>query len=275
MNNFYIFSLAYPETLDKETFISLVSDFDIEGLEEKSDSVEVYISLSEKEQYEIFLKDLSETIQLEYTIGELENKNWNAEWESNFEPVLINDKIGIRAIFHEPLQNVDREIIIQPQMSFGTGHHATTAQVMMGMQQLGFSNKKVLDLGSGTAVLAIYAEILGASEIDALDNDEWCFNNAKENIVLNQCNLIKPLLGSIEVVMTNTYDIILANIHKNFHLEHLTQYALMMKNGAYILLSGFYASDSKEILDKALECNLIANYSSVRDNWAMIILYKN
>ena len=275
MNNFYIFSLAYPETLDKETFISIVSDFEIEGLEEKPDSVDVYINLSERENYEIFLKDLSETIPLEYTIGELENKNWNAEWESNFEPVLINDKIGIRAIFHEPLQNVDREIIIQPQMSFGTGHHATTAQVMMGMQQLDFTNKKVLDLGSGTAVLAIYAEILGAKEIDALDNDEWCFNNAKENLALNQSSLTKPLLGSIEEVMHKNYDIILANIHKNFHLEHLKQYAIMMNEGAYILLSGFYASDSREILDKALECNLIANYSSVRDNWAMIILYKN
>ncbi|HNK90256.1 MAG TPA: 50S ribosomal protein L11 methyltransferase, partial [Chitinophagales bacterium] len=90
-----------------------------------------------------------------------------------------------------------------------------------------------------------------------------------------QCNLIKPLLGSIEEVMHKNYDIILANIHKNFHLEHLKQYAIMMNEGAYILLSGFYASDSREILDKALECNLIANYSSVRDNWAMIILYKN
>jgi ribosomal protein L11 methyltransferase len=260
--------------MDNETFISLVSDFEIEGLEEKDTCVDIYMNTKNKNAYIEFLNFLSETTDIQYNTSVLENKNWNAEWENNFEPVIVNEKIAIRAVFHEAIPEVEKEIIIQPKMSFGTGHHATTSQMLVVMQLIDFQNKKVLDLGSGTAILAIYAEMLGASDIIALDNDAWCFENAKDNLQLNQCRHIVPLLGSIDAVAQQRFDIILANIHKNFHIEHFDSYYKMLNNNGYLFLSGFYESDAKPILDKALEYHLISNYYVAKNDWAVAVVGK-
>lgn len=274
MNKYITFSIQIPETADAELILGLVSDFEIEGLEEKENLIEVYVSSEEKDNYIEFLNQLDAGFKLNYTFQELESKNWNELWESNFEPVVVNEKIGIRATFHDSLSMVEKEIVIQPKMSFGTGHHATTAQMLDVMQGLDFKNKSVLDLGSGTGVLAIYAEMLGSEDIIALDNDEWCFKNAEDNIELNGCKNIRSMLGSIDVVENIQFDIILANIHKNFHLEHIEKYYKMLTSNAYILLSGFYETDAPEILKLALEHNLIANYYTSDNNWVVVVLYK-
>lgn len=268
----YIYTIFDFNMELKEILLTFISDFDTtEGIEDKDNILEVYT----ENEIELLLNELKERYSFNFDRRELENKNWNEIWESNFESVKINDKIGIRAVFHQPQTEVENEIIIQPKMSFGTGHHATTAQMMKAMQNLDFNQKKVLDLGSGTAILAIYAEMLGATEILAIDNDEWCFENAKENIKLNNTKHTSPKLGNIEDILNDRYDIVLANIHKNYHIEHFNDYKIILKNNGYILLSGFYESDAQAILNKALEHNLISNYYTMQDNWSCVILKNN
>jgi ribosomal protein L11 methyltransferase len=270
----FVYTLIKFDITQKEIILALISDIEmIEGIEEKETEIEAYAD--DTTDFESQLKEIQNVIPFEYTKVELQQKNWNEIWESNFEPVIINEKIGIRAVFHPTINNVIQEIIIQPKMSFGTGHHATTAQVIKSMQLYNFKNKKVLDLGSGTAILAIYAEMLGANEVLAIDNDEWCFENAQENIALNHTKHVEPKLGNLEDILEEQYDVVLANIHKNYHLEHIVDYDKILKNGAYILLSGFYENDAQEILNKALEYNLIANYYTAQDNWVCMVLQKN
>jgi ribosomal protein L11 methyltransferase len=273
MNNTIVYQISNFKETEKDILLALLSNLsNIEGIEEKETQIDFYIPAHEDKEEAI--KAIQENIQFNYSKKILEHKNWNEIWESNFEPVIVNQKIGIRAVFHEKLNQVEKEIIIQPKMSFGTGHHATTAQMMQSMQLFDFSKKNILDLGSGTAVLAIYAEFLGAKNIIAIDNDTWCFENAAENIEINKCQNIVPMLGGIDDISNNKFDIILANIHKNYHLEHMKDYAKMLNAKGYILLSGFYEQDAKEILDLALEHNLIANYYTAQQNWVCLVLIK-
>lgn len=269
----YIYTIYQYKEEKKEILMALIGNLEAtQGIEDKDNTLEVYADWSD--DFEKELTEIKSTIEFEFNKEILDNKNWNEVWENSFDIVVINEKIGIRATFHEPIQNVEREIVIQPKMSFGTGHHATTAQMMRAMQTLDFEQKKVLDLGSGTAILSVYAEMLGSNEVLAIDNDPWCYENAKENILLNQAKNIKPKQGNIEDVLDQQYEIILANIHKNYHIEHLKNYNKIVKKGGYIILSGFYESDSLEILNKSLEQNLIANYYTAEENWACIILQK-
>jgi ribosomal protein L11 methyltransferase len=159
-------------------------------------------------------------------------------------------------------------------MSFGTGHHPTTSQMMQHMRAVDFKNKTVLDCGSGTGILAILAEKLGAKKCIAVDNDVWCFENCKENIELNLCKNIQPALGDLDTVKNEKFDIVLANIHRNFLVEHMQTLAAITNENGFVFVSGFYEEDAKIILDKALEHNLIANYQTTQHNWACIVFHK-
>ncbi len=177
-----------------------------------------------------------------YTHSLIEQVNWNSEWEKNFDPIEVEGVCTIRAPFH-PRKDFEYDIVIEPKMSFGTGHHETTFMMLQFILENDFRGKKVLDMGCGTAVLAILAEKRGASEIDAIDNDEWCFENSLENIQRNRCGNISVYLGDASLLKGNKYDVIIANINRNILLDDMEAYSKSLNRGGELYLSGFYKQD--------------------------------
>ncbi len=264
----------FENSIDKDEFVGLFAAIDIEGLEEKENEVCIYVAEENKSAAESIIKEICEQHETTYSISELENKNWNEKWESSFQPILIDDFAYVRATFHAANPEVKHEIIIEPKMSFGTGHHPTTSQMIQNMRLLDFKDKTVLDCGSGTGILAILAEKLGAKNCIALDNDEWCYQNCIENIELNNSESIQPEIGDLEQVTGKTFDIILANIHRNFLVEHMDTLVSILTPNGKLIVSGFYSEDVKLISDKALDSNLIANYHTTQHNWDCIVFQK-
>lgn len=264
----------FENSIDKDEFTGLFAEIEMEGLEEKETEICIYVDEANKAEAEQIIQEICAEQQTTFSISTLENKNWNEQWESNFQPILIDDFVLVRATFHPKNENVQHEIIIEPKMSFGTGHHPTTSQVMQSMRLLNFANKKVLDIGSGTGILAFLAEKLGAASIIAIDNDEWCYNNCIENKVLNKSINVKPEIGDLELVKNSAFDCILANIHRNFLVQNMQQLSALLLNDGYLLVSGFYAEDAHLILNAALAYNLVANYQTEKENWCCIVLQK-
>jgi ribosomal protein L11 methyltransferase len=175
-------------------------------------------------------------------------KNWNEVWESNFEPIAIGDAVFVRATFHQPRPEFKYEIVIDPKMAFGTGHHQTTAMVLQHILENDFAHKKVLDMGCGTGILAIMAAKVGAESIVAIDYDPVCFDSTIENAQLNNINNITALCGSKEAIPNEQYDTILANINRNILIDQMSRYAEALKDGGEIYFSGFYESPDLDII---------------------------
>src|SRR5690606_9848032 len=191
---------------------------------------------------------------IEYQFSQIEKKNWNEEWEKNYEPVIVEDKCLIRAEFHKPAKQYPWEIIITPKMSFGTGHHQTTYVMIQTQMDMDHKDKRVMDAGCGTAILSVMASKLGAKEVEAFDIDEWSVVNGQENIAINNCSNIRIRQGKIrELDFTGTFDIILANINKNILLDELSEYRKYLKIDGQLLLSGFYEADIPDMLTAAKE----------------------
>jgi len=201
----------------------------------------------------------------------LPQQNWNRQWEESFEPVIIENAVVVRAHFHSPIENILHEIVITPKMSFGTGHHATTFLMIQQMLSLNFKNKHVFDFGTGTGILAIFAEMLGAFKVQAIDIDEWSITNAKENIAANNCSRIELLL-SASTNNIDSYDIILANINKNVILTTLPSLAGLLNAGGTMLLSGLLQQDEKEVLDKCTDLNLLHIATFSKEKWICLLL---
>lgn len=273
----HIYSIPYPSAadLDAEEFSGLFAAIDMEGMEEKEKELCIYLDDAQQNEGESLITEICSSFKISWQKKPLENKNWNEQWESSFQPILIDDFVLVRATFHPENKNVEHEIIIEPKMSFGTGHHPTTAQMMQCMRLLDWKDQRVLDCGSGTGILCILAEKLGAKNGIALDNDTWCYQNCIENLDLNNCEHIRPELGSLENVKEYSFDRILANIHRNFLVEHMAALSSLLKDRGYLLVSGFYTQDAKAILDAALEQQLIATYRMAHENWEVIVLQKN
>lgn len=217
-----------------------------------------------------------ERYKVPYLIDRVEKINWNEEWEKNYDPVIVEEQCIVRASFHEPRPEFPYEILITPKMSFGTGHHATTYQILKYQIELDHKNKKVLDVGCGTGALAIMAHKKGATNITAIDIDDWCVENSQENFALNNCEGIELKLGGIELVNEKEiFDIILANINKNVLLQQITDYAKCMKPEAILVLSGFYTEDIPDLLKVAEASGLGYMTRSRKDKWAMLVLKKN
>lgn len=196
------------------------------------------------------LKDLeilqNDHVSIAFAKADIPPTNWNHEWESNFDPIMVDGRCEVRAPFHEQ-HEVDYDIVIEPKMSFGTGHHQTTYMMMEHILEIDFNEKKVLDMGSGTGVLAILAQMRGAAAIDAIDIDTWCFENAKENVERNNADKVEVLLGGAEVLQDKYYDIIIANINRNILLTDIPTYAKCLSSGGLLFLSGFYEVDLEAI----------------------------
>ena len=251
-----------------EILIALLADAGFESFEETENSLLAFIKEDDFE--EGCLNEILKIVPVNYAITIVPQQNWNAQWESSFEPILVNNFVAIRAGFHQPVKNVQHEIIITPKMSFGTGHHATTYMMIEQMQGISFTDKAVIDFGTGTGVLAILAEKMGAASVDAIDNDEWSIENAAENVSANNCTNIK--LQKAEKLYTDrVYDVILANINLQVIMDNLEAINTIAKKGSVILISGFIKEDENNMLQKLDAIPLYAIKTLQRGNWICIM----
>lgn len=206
----------------------------------------------------------------------VEKENWNKKWEENYDPIEVDERCIVRATFHQPEKNYPIEIVITPKMSFGTGHHATTWQMLKLQMDVDFSDKKVLDVGCGTGVLAIMAAKLGARSIEATDIDDWCIENSRENFELNGLPNVRIQKGEIaDLKFDKQFDIILANINKNVLLNEIGHYIKLLAENGLLFLSGFYEGDVEDIASCAHQYELQRTQSSSKDNWAALVFSKN
>lgn len=241
---------------------------------ENPDGILAYIQaelLNEEELKNQWLLNHDE-VKISYTYKEMPNINWNEEWEKNFQPINVEDKVLIRAEFHES-QGLEEEIIIQPKMSFGTGHHATTYLMIQQMMDMDFQGKKVLDMGCGTSVLAIYAKKKGASDVLGIDIDEWAVENSRENAERNNTPM-RVELGTANNLGLEKFDIILANINRNILISDIPRYVEVLQPGGSLLLSGLCFFDVEDILQVCNEQNLQLQKKLQREEWVSLLLTK-
>lgn len=214
-------------------------------------------------------------VAISYSFNVIEGKNWNEEWEQHFfEPILFEDQCVIRSSFHSVDNEYPYEILIDPKMAFGTGHHQTTSLVIREMLKMDFNNQTVLDMGCGTAVLAILASMKGAKEILAIDIDEWAYNNAVENVELNNIDNVTVKLGGVEQIGDQTFDTIIANINRNILLEDIPHYAKVLNPGGALILSGFYTEDIPALMEVCNAHFIHYQHHSEMDNWVGVVCRK-
>lgn len=252
----------------KELLMTEVSFLTELGVEEVDGST-ISTYFEDKDYSEEAIQLLSEKYQSQVEITSFIEENWNAKWEASITPIEVGNFCTIRASFHETPEDTQYDIIITPKMSFGTGHHATTYQVIEQMQQIEFSGTTVLDFGTGTGVLGILAAKMGAKDVVAIDNDEWSIDNAAENALKNQVNWTL-LQGSMEVAPDKSYDVILANI--NLHI--LKAYAHDLYKSLCVdgdlLISGILATDIEELSATFEVEGFKHHFTSLKDNWVMM-----
>lgn len=216
----------------------------------------------------------SDEFIVEYSVKTIEQTNWNEEWEKNFTPINVDNKVSVRAPFHDA-STMDYEIIIEPKMSFGTGHHETTHMMIQHLLDLDLTHKSVLDMGCGTGILAIFAAMKNARPVDAIDIDEWCVENTNENIEKNNCEFISVFLGDAHLLKNQKYDIIIANINRNILLQDLASYKRCINSNGILLLSGFYTEDEPLLQSKAKELEFEFLKKLERNNWLSLQFRSN
>lgn len=207
--------------------------------------------------------------KIQYRHHEIPRQNWNIDWERNFHPIQIDGRCAVRAPFHEK-PKVEYDIVIEPKMSFGTGHHETTHMMLQFVLEHAIEGKSVLDMGSGTGVLAILAAMKGAAHIDAIDIDPWCYRNAGENVVRNRCGHINVFEGDSSLLGARKYDLILANINRNILLGDIPVYAQNLAEKGILILSGFYKDDIPVISEKCGESGLCIQKKRERNQWVAL-----
>ncbi len=253
--NYYelVFTVIDAEGFYQDLLINDLSQIGFDTFEETDFGFKAYITTEKFNQSQLdeILLGFNGLCTFSYEINLIPAKNWNQVWESNFEAIDIKDKIHVRATFHPAKANVAYQIVIDPKMAFGTGHHQTTAMVMEYMLETDFAEKTVLDMGCGTGILAILAAKMGAKSVVAIDNDPVCYQSVIENSVLNNVGHITALCGSKETIPTQKFDIILANINRNILLDQIEIYAKLLNTNGIIFLSGFHLDPDLEILTDA------------------------
>jgi ribosomal protein L11 methyltransferase len=257
-----------------EIIIANLSILPYESFMEEGEYLKAYIQEQDFDPFD--LKDLvlkiktNKGVIINYEYKNIEHQNWNHVWESHFEPVSINDQLHILAPFHPKDKYQGLIIEIEPKMSFGTGHHQTTFLMCEEITSLSLDGKKVLDMGSGTGVLAILAEKCGAKEILAIDIESWSVENCEENTKRNKCSKIISKLGDIIDINGQYFDVIIANINKNVLLAHLPSYSKCLNTNGILLLSGFFETDAEDLISAAFEENLVLHSKKIKDGWAML-----
>ncbi len=263
----YEFSVS-PLQPASEMLIAELGYAGFESFTETETGILAYIQ--KQEWHEDVLQDIyilsSGEFVISYSIKEIESVNWNEEWEKNFDAIEVNDICTVRAPFHEK-KDFKYDIVIEPKMSFGTGHHETTYMMLQFILENDFENKSVLDMGCGTSVLAILAAMKGASKLDAIDIDEWCFENSKENVERNNCTSISVYQGDASLLYDRKYDIILANINRNILLDDISKYRSSLNPGGSLYMSGFYKEDLEIITASCNKSGLNFVENKERNNW--------
>jgi ribosomal protein L11 methyltransferase len=258
-----------------DIFVAELGEIGFDTFTDEADGINAYCTeeLFLEESVKEIIERYAEMTEVSYTLQKMEKQNWNAEWERNYDPIAVHKQVRVRASFHEPDSSFEHEIVIDPKMSFGTGHHETTWMVLHLQHQLKAEHKnaKVLDVGSGTGILAIYASKLGASEISAFDIEEWATENARENVMVNACENISVRQGTIEDEPAKMYDIILANINRNILMRDIPKYTTFMKPNAFLVVSGFYEKDIEDIQEVAQENRLSFIQQEKRNDWTAVI----
>lgn len=273
MSNIYLayhFSVE-PKELGSEILIAELGEKPFESFMETENGFSAFI------QKDLCTKNILDDIYLlhspeftiSHTIEEIEQINWNEEWEKNFEPIDVGGKCHVRAPFH-PKTNAEFDIVIEPKMSFGTGHHETTHMMIQHLLETDVANMKTLDMGCGTAILAILAEMKGAKPIDAIDIDNWCYLNSIENAERNNCHEISVYEGDASLLKNKKYDLIIANINRNILLNDMQQYVDCLNKNGILLLSGFYNEDIPFIDESCTEKGLTFVKKFERNNWVSL-----
>ena len=254
---------------------ALAGEIGFESFVEWENGVQAYIqqSLFDEEALEAMVAEfpLPDT-KIEYTIVEAEDKDWNEEWEKNFfQPIVIGDRCCIHSTFHKDTPQTEYEILINPQMAFGTGHHETTSSIISELLEADLQGKSVLDMGCGTSILAILASMRGAGPITAIDIDDWCVNNSRDNIALNGIDNITVEWGDANLLKgREPFDVIIANINRNILLADMAQYAACMHSGSELYMSGFYVQDIPVIQEKAESLGMEFIHHREKNNWAAV-----
>ena len=257
-----------------EILIALLGQHPFDTFQEVETGLEAYIPAEAyQDDIEDYVKSLQVQFQFSYQRVWIAAQNWNAVWESNFQPIIVDDFCAIRADFHAPVENMEHELLIQPKMAFGTGHHATTYLMIQQMRDINFQNKSVFDYGCGTGILAILASKLGASTLDAIDIDEWAYENTLENAVKNDVHNIHSKQGTLETFPIKTYDIILANITFNVIAESLDTLAKALPTNGLLLTSGYFVEDVPKLTALAAQIGLKAQQQLRKDDW-MCVLFR-
>ncbi|HSQ47870.1 MAG TPA: 50S ribosomal protein L11 methyltransferase, partial [Lutibacter sp.] len=254
-----------------EILIAELGEVGFESFVENEEGVEAFIQKTD--WYAEVLEDIyvlkSGEFQISYEMQEIAQTNWNIEWEKNFNPIQVDGLVSIRAPFHEN-PNLKYDIVIEPKMSFGTGHHETTHMMVQHLLDLDVAGKKVLDMGCGTGILAIFAEMKGAKPIDAIDIDNWCYQNSLENVERNNCKHIAVYEGDASLLKNKKYDVIIANINRNILLNDMNTYASCLDENGVILLSGFYKEDIPVIDAEVSKYGLKLDKQIERNNWVAL-----
>jgi ribosomal protein L11 methyltransferase len=261
MNHIQVSITANTE--QQEILISELNELGATGFEQTDTHLLAYFEEDNFKSYEVneLLKDYT------FHLITLPKQNWNSLWESNFEPVVVDDFCAIRADFHQPIKNIQHEIIITPKMSFGTGHHATTYMMMQQMRDIDFTDKKVFDFGTGTGILAILAKKLGASSVTAIDVDEWSIKNAEENFERNSVRGINLYQSSL--LPEEQFNIVLANINRNVLIQYASTLVNILLPNGILLMSGLLAEDEEAIVEVFNKLKLIRHEH--KQNWISLL----
>ncbi|MBS1916013.1 MAG: 50S ribosomal protein L11 methyltransferase [Bacteroidetes bacterium] len=269
MSNYIQLTIEISSALQSEILIAILSESGFEGFEEIDSILNAFIP--EEKFNEDNLKEILSPFAVKFSTQPIKQKNWNEEWEKSFQPVAIENFCAIRAVFHKPIPNIKHEIIITPKMSFGTGHHATTFLMIKAMEEIDFSNKSVLDFGTGTGVLSILAEKLGAAKILAIDIDEWSIENAKENTEVNHSSNI-IIQKNDQINSSLKFDIILANINKLVILANLAKIRQQLVSRGVLIISGLLEQDAIEIKFEVQKHGFEEQRFLNKDGWICFVL---
>ncbi|WP_372745248.1 50S ribosomal protein L11 methyltransferase [Lutibacter sp.] len=273
MDNIYIsytFKI-HPKEPATEILVAELGEIGFESFVENDDDLIAYIQQTDWNENildDVFILNSNE-FSISYEMEVIEQTNWNSEWEKNFNPIQVDNLVSIRAPFHEN-PNLKYDIVIEPKMSFGTGHHETTHMMVQHLLDLDLTNKKVLDMGCGTGILAIFAEMKGAKPIDAIDIDNWCYQNSLENIERNNCSNIDVYEGDASLLINKKYDVIIANINRNILLNDMQSYMNCLNDDGIILFSGFYKEDIPIIDAEVSKYQFKIDKIIERNNWVAL-----
>ena len=261
-------------TMARDIVVAELGEIGFESFVESEEGIDAYIQ--EPLFDEGLMKNLSCFNHTDFKVNYIKNfiqeQNWNEVWEQSFDSINVNNNCMVRAPFHEPNKNIEFDIIIEPKMSFGTGHHETTFLMIQELLAMDLNAKTVLDMGCGTGVLAILAEQKKAIKILAVDIDDWAFENTLDNIVKNNCSKIEVLKGGAECIQNKKFDVIIANINRNILLQDLKNYSNSLNKNGHVLLSGFFSSDKDLLMEEANKNGLTLSNLNSKNDWTLLHL---